>query len=43
MRHQAVPKELFLKPSVIDKSNYKEFDKPVEARVCPKWEDLATN
>ena len=43
LRKQAVPTEMFLKPSVIDKSNYKEFDKPVEARVCPKWEDLATN
>jgi ribose transport system substrate-binding protein len=43
LRKQAVPTEMFLKPSVIDKSNYKEFDMPVEARVCPKWEDLATN
>ena len=43
LRKQAVPMEMFLKPSVIDKSNYKEFDKPVEARVCPKWEELATN
>jgi len=43
LRHQAVPKELFLKPSVIDKSNYKDFDMPVEARACPKWEDVATN
>ena len=43
LRKQAVPTEMFLKPSVIDKSNYKEFDKPVEARVCPNWEDLATN
>jgi len=43
LRKQAVPMEMFLKPSVIDKSNYKEFDKPVEARVCPNWEDLATN
>ena len=43
LRKQAVPTEMFLKPSVIDKSNYKEFDKPVEARLCPKWEDLATN
>ncbi len=43
LRKQAVPTSMFLKPSVIDKSNYQEFDKPVEARVCPKWEDLATN
>jgi len=43
LRHQDVPKELFLKPSVIDESNYKEFDKPVEARSCPKWEGVASN
>ena len=43
LRHQEVPKELFLKPSVIDKTNYKDFDMPVEARACPKWEDVATN
>ena len=43
LRHQAVPNDMFLKPSVIDASNYKEFDKPVEARVCPKWEELAIN
>jgi ribose transport system substrate-binding protein len=43
LRKQAVPAEMRLKPSVIDASNYKEFDKPVEARVCPKWESLATD
>src|SRR5450631_1378609 len=43
LRKQAVPTELFLKPSVIDASNFKEFDMPVEARVCPKWESMATN
>jgi hypothetical protein len=35
--------ELFLPPSVIDASNYKGFDMPVEARSCPKWESFATN
>jgi hypothetical protein len=34
---------MFLKPSVIDKSNYKEFDMPIEARSCPKWEDAGSN
>ena len=43
LRKQPVPAELFLKPSVIDAGNYKEFDMPVEARSCPKWEDVATN
>jgi ribose transport system substrate-binding protein len=43
LRKLPVPTEHFLKPSVIDASNYKEFDMPVEARVCPKWEAVATN
>ena len=43
LRKLPVPTEHFLKPSVIDASNYKEFDMPVEARVCPKWESVATN
>jgi ribose transport system substrate-binding protein len=42
LRGQSVPGEMYLKPSVIDKSNFKEFDMPVEARVCPKWEEAAT-
>ena len=43
LRHQPVPDEMYLKPSVIDKSNYQQFDMPVEARTCPKWDDAATN
>ena len=43
LRHQPIVAEMFLPPSVIDASNYKEFDLPVEARSCPKWEAIATN
>ncbi len=43
LRKLPVPAEHFLKPSVIDASNYKDFDMPVEARACPKWEDIAAN
>jgi len=43
LRKLPVPKELFLKPSVIDNSNFRQFDMPVEARVCPKWEEIVTN
>jgi len=40
LRNQPVPNEMFLKPSVIDRSNYQQFDVPVEARTCPtKWDD----
>lgn len=41
LRKLPVPEEYFLKPSVIDASNYKDFDMPVEARACPKWDDVA--
>ena len=43
LRHQPIVAEMFLPPSVIDASTYKEFDLPVEARSCPKWEAIATN
>ena len=41
LRKLPTPAEYFLKPSVIDAGNYKEFDMPVEARACPKWDDIA--
>jgi len=41
LRKLPTPSEYFLKPSVIDAGNYKEFDMPVEARACPKWDDIA--
>ena len=43
LRDQPVPNEIHLKPSVIDGSNYQEFDVPVEARTCPKWGDAEVN
>jgi ribose transport system substrate-binding protein len=43
LRKLPTPAEHFLKPSVIDSGNYKEFDMPVGARACPKWDDVATN
>ena len=43
LRNQPVPNEMHLKPSVIDSSNYQQFDVPVEARTCPKWGDAEVN
>ena len=43
LRQQPVPSEMRLKPSVIDQSNYQQFDLPVEARSCPKWDEAAIN
>jgi ribose transport system substrate-binding protein len=35
IRKEDVPKELMLKPAVIDKTNYAPFDQPYEKRECP--------
>jgi ribose transport system substrate-binding protein len=35
VRKQDVPRELILKPTVIDKSNYAPFDQPLDKRECP--------
>jgi ribose transport system substrate-binding protein len=35
VRKEDVPKELMLKPAVIDKTNYAPFDQPYEKRECP--------
>jgi ribose transport system substrate-binding protein len=35
VRKQDVPRELILKPTVIDKTNYAPFDQPVDKRECP--------
>lgn len=43
VRKLPTPSDYYLKPSVIDASNFKEFDVPVEARSCPKWGEIASN
>ena len=35
VRKQDVPRELILKPTVIDKTNFAPFDQPLEKRECP--------
>jgi ribose transport system substrate-binding protein len=43
LRKEAVLKEIVLKPTVIDKSNYQPFDVPLETRNCPKWDEVAAS
>jgi len=40
LRKQPVPKEVLLKPVVVDKTNYQPYETPVEQRTCPKLEEL---
>jgi ribose transport system substrate-binding protein len=35
VRKQDVPRELILKPTVIDKTNFAPFDQPLDKRECP--------
>jgi ribose transport system substrate-binding protein len=43
LRKQPIRQEIILKPSVVDKTNFAEFDKPVEARACPTWEQIVAS
>lgn len=40
LRKLPVKKEILFPAVVIDKSNYQPWEKPVESRTCPKWEDV---
>lgn len=40
LRNQPVRKEVLFAPAVIDKTNYQQWDVPLEARTCPRWEDI---
>ncbi len=41
LRKQPTPKEIILKPVVIDKTNYQPYETPVEQRTCPTVESVA--
>jgi len=43
LRKETTPKEIILKPVVIEKSNTAAYEAPVEQRTCPKLSDVATN
>lgn len=43
LRKQEVPKEVLLKPVVVDKTNYGPYETPVEQRPCPNIEDVLTH
>jgi ribose transport system substrate-binding protein len=43
LRKEQTPKEIILKPVVIEKSNFQPYEAPVEQRTCPKLSDMAAN
>jgi ribose transport system substrate-binding protein len=43
LRKQPTPKEVILKPIVIDKTNVAPYETPVEQRTCPTLEQIVAN
>lgn len=42
LRGQSVPEEIALPVQIVDATNYKPWDKPLEEREGPRWEDVVT-
>ena len=40
LRGEAVPAEILLPVEVVDASNFHPWDRPLEARDCPRWEEV---
>jgi ribose transport system substrate-binding protein len=40
LRGEAVPREILLPVQVVDRANCAAWDKPIEAREAPRWEDV---
>jgi ribose transport system substrate-binding protein len=43
LRRQPTPKEIMLKAVVMDKTNYHDYETPMERRTCPTLESIAAN
>jgi len=43
LRGEAVPGEIILPVSIVDRSNYQPWDKPLEQRQCPRWDEVVGN
>jgi len=37
---ESVPPEIILPVQIVDRSNYAPWDRPLEMRECPRWEDV---
>lgn len=40
LRGQPVPRDIDLPVQIVDGTNYQPWDRPLEERECPKWEDV---
>lgn len=37
---EAVPREIILPVRIVDRSNYQPWDRPLEQRQCPRWDEV---
>jgi ribose transport system substrate-binding protein len=42
LRGETVPPEIILTAAVVDHSNYQPWDRPIEERECPIWDEVVT-
>jgi ribose transport system substrate-binding protein len=40
LRGETVPAEIILPVQVVDRENYQPWDRPLEERECPRWEEV---
>ena len=40
LRGEAVPAEIILPVQIVDRSNCRPWDRPLEERECPRWDDV---
>jgi ribose transport system substrate-binding protein len=40
LRGERIPAEIILPVEIVDATNYRPWDRPLEARECPRWEDV---
>lgn len=40
LRGERLPAEIILPVRIVDSTNYHPWDRPLEARECPRWEDV---
>jgi len=40
LRGERVPAEIILPVTIVDATNYQPWDRPLEARECPRWENV---
>jgi len=43
LRGETVPREILLPVQVVDQTNYAPWDKPMDAREAPRWEDVVAS